>query len=73
MKRREGWTEELQQGCVLNVGWPRLHRVGLGDPGKGGIKDESQVSSSDWRQLGNKIGCVCVCVCVCVCMRLKVM
>ena len=42
---------------------------GSGATRKGGSikgESESQLSSSGWGILGNKLGCVCVCVCVCV-------
>ena len=56
VRMREGWAQEL--------GWGGSG-VGLGPQGrKGGIKGESQVSSSGWGILGNKPGCVCVCVCI---------
>lgn len=54
VRMREGWAQEL--------GWGGSG-VGLGPQGReGGIKGESQVSSSGWGILGNKLGCVCVCV-----------
>lgn len=58
MRMGEGWAQEL--------GWSGSG-VGLGPQGReGSIKgeSESQLSSSGWGILGNRLGCVCVCVCM---------
>lgn len=47
-------------GACVECGAARPAQVGSGVTGKGGVKDDSQVSSSGWGIVGNKTG-VCVC------------